>query len=61
MAESVETFQISLAAAETYEAQFVPALFGEWAPHLVCRSPHRSGPGRARRRVRHRRRRPRRG
>jgi SAM-dependent methyltransferase len=35
MAESLETFQISLDAAETYEAKFVPALFGEWAPHLV--------------------------
>ena len=33
--ESIQTFQLSLEAAETYEAKFVPALFGEWAPHLV--------------------------
>lgn len=30
-----ETFQIPLAAAEAYEARFVPALFGQWAPLLV--------------------------
>lgn len=35
MTSSVDTFQLSLAAAEMYEAKFVPALFGEWAPHLV--------------------------
>jgi ubiquinone/menaquinone biosynthesis C-methylase UbiE len=35
MASSVETFRISLEAAEVYEAKFVPALFAEWAPHLV--------------------------
>lgn len=35
MSDSVETFQISLDAAEAYESKFVPALFGEWAPHLV--------------------------
>jgi SAM-dependent methyltransferase len=35
MTGSVETFQISLDAAEAYESRFVPALFGEWAPHLV--------------------------
>lgn len=35
MAGSVETFQISLDAAEVYEDRFVPALFGEWAPHLI--------------------------
>ena len=35
MAGSVETFQISLDAAEVYEEKFVPALFGEWAPHLI--------------------------
>ncbi len=34
MTSSTETFQVSLAAAETYEAKFVPAIFGEWAPHL---------------------------
>ena len=36
MTSSTETFQqVSLAVAETYEAKFVPAIFGEWAPH-VC-------------------------
>lgn len=35
MTSSAETFQISLEAAEVYESKFVPALFGEWAPHLV--------------------------
>jgi SAM-dependent methyltransferase len=35
MNTSAETFQLSLAAAEAYEAKFVPALFGEWAPHLL--------------------------
>ena len=30
-----ETFRLSTAAAELYESQFVPALFAEWAPHLV--------------------------
>ena len=35
MSSSVETFQISAEAAETYESKFVPAIFGEWAPHLV--------------------------
>jgi SAM-dependent methyltransferase len=35
MAGSVETFQLSLDAAEVYEEKFVPALFGEWAPHLI--------------------------
>ncbi len=35
MARSRETFQLSLDAAEAYESKFVPALFGEWAPHLV--------------------------
>jgi SAM-dependent methyltransferase len=30
-----ETFEIPLEAAETYEAVFVPALFGEWAPRVV--------------------------
>jgi SAM-dependent methyltransferase len=32
---SVETFQLSVEAAEVYESGFVPALFAEWAPHLV--------------------------
>ena len=35
MTDSVETFQLSVEAAEVYESQFVPALFAEWAPHLV--------------------------
>src|SRR5829696_8555253 len=35
MTGSVETFQLSVEAAEVYEANFVPALFAEWAPHLV--------------------------
>ena len=30
-----ETFQLSLEAAERYEAHFVPALFAEWAPRLA--------------------------
>ena len=33
--QNTETFQLSMAAAEAYEARFVPALFAEWAPHLV--------------------------
>jgi SAM-dependent methyltransferase len=33
-AEVAEAFQIPLAAAETYEAVFVPALFAQWAPAL---------------------------
>jgi SAM-dependent methyltransferase len=32
---NTETFQLSLAAAETYETKFVPALFGEWAPLVI--------------------------
>ncbi|HET9444429.1 MAG TPA: methyltransferase domain-containing protein, partial [Acidimicrobiales bacterium] len=35
MTDTHETFQIPLEAAEAYEARFVPALFAEWAPHLV--------------------------
>lgn len=35
MTGSVETFQLSLDAAEAYEAKFVPGLFAEWAPHVV--------------------------
>jgi SAM-dependent methyltransferase len=35
MTGSVETFQLSVEAAEAYEARFVPAIFAEWAPHLV--------------------------
>ena len=32
---ATETFQLSAEAAERYEAQFVPAIFAEWAPRLV--------------------------
>jgi len=35
MDSSPETFQLSVAAAEVYESRFVPALFADWAPHLV--------------------------
>lgn len=35
MGNSTETFQISLDAAEVYESKFVPAIFGECAPHPV--------------------------
>ena len=30
-----ETFEIPLDTAELYEAKFVPALFADWAPHVV--------------------------
>ena len=30
-----ETFQIPIETAEMYEAKFVPALFADWAPHVV--------------------------
>lgn len=33
--EPTESFQISLQAAEAYEATFVPAFFAQWAP-LLC-------------------------
>jgi ubiquinone/menaquinone biosynthesis C-methylase UbiE len=35
MQTASETFRLSAAAAEMYETQFVPALFGEWAPRLT--------------------------
>jgi SAM-dependent methyltransferase len=35
MTGSVETFQLSVEAAEVYESRFVPALFAGWAAHLV--------------------------
>jgi SAM-dependent methyltransferase len=35
MTGPVQTFQLSVEAAEAYEARFVPAIFAEWAPHLV--------------------------
>ena len=54
MQSSTEAFQISMEAAEIYEARFVPAFFAEWAPHLVDFAARRAGPGGARRRVRDR-------
>ena len=30
-----ETFQIPIETAEVYESEFVPALFADWAPHVV--------------------------
>jgi ubiquinone/menaquinone biosynthesis C-methylase UbiE len=35
MQNATETFQIPIEVAELYESKFVPALFAEWAPHLV--------------------------
>lgn len=35
MSTPPDAFQVSAAAAEVYEARFVPALFAKWAPHLV--------------------------
>jgi SAM-dependent methyltransferase len=35
MSGPAQTYQLSVEAAEAYEARFVPALFAEWAPHLV--------------------------
>jgi ubiquinone/menaquinone biosynthesis C-methylase UbiE len=35
MQPSTDAFQLSLTAAELYESRFVPALFAEWAPHLL--------------------------
>ena len=32
---AAERFQVSTEAAEVYEARFVPAIFGEWAPLLA--------------------------
>lgn len=32
---TTENFQIPLEVAETYESDFVPAIFAEWAPHLL--------------------------
>ena len=44
MTGSVETFQLSVEAAEAYESRFVPASFADWAPHLVEACPSRPGP-----------------
>lgn len=35
MTDTGETFQLTIEAAEAYEANFVPALFAEWARYLV--------------------------
>jgi SAM-dependent methyltransferase len=35
MTETGETFQLTVEAAEAYEANFVPALFAEWARYLA--------------------------
>lgn len=35
MTDTVETFEMPVEAAEAYEAKFVPAMFGEWAP-ILC-------------------------
>jgi len=35
MTGPVQTYQLSVEAAEAYEERFVPALFADWAPHLV--------------------------
>lgn len=35
MRDTVEAFQLSTEAAEIYDAKFVPAIFGEWAPRLI--------------------------
>ena len=43
MVSSVEKFQLSVEAAEAYEAGFVPALFADWAPALVDAASVRSG------------------
>lgn len=35
MSSTHETFTIPLEVAEVYEAKFVPAIFQEWAPHIL--------------------------
>ena len=35
MTTNIETFQLSVEAAEIYETRFVPAVFAAWAPYLV--------------------------
>jgi SAM-dependent methyltransferase len=40
---SVESFRLSIESAERYEATFVPALFGDWAPVLVAAAGVRPG------------------
>jgi SAM-dependent methyltransferase len=40
---SAETFQISLEQADSYEARYVPAIFGEWASALVDAASLRPG------------------
>jgi SAM-dependent methyltransferase len=43
MTASEEMFQIPIEVAETYEAKFVPAIFGQWAPCVLDASS--VGPG----------------
>jgi SAM-dependent methyltransferase len=43
MSANVESFQLSVEAAEVYEAEFVPALFGEWAGYLADAADIRPG------------------
>lgn len=38
-----ETFDVTLEAAEVYEARFVPAIFAEWAPLLIDAAQVRRG------------------
>jgi SAM-dependent methyltransferase len=40
---TTERFQLSLEAAERYEADFVPAIFAEWAPLLIDAAQVRPG------------------
>jgi SAM-dependent methyltransferase len=43
MPETTPVLQAQIDAAQTYEALFVPALFGEWAPRIVAAAQVRSG------------------
>jgi SAM-dependent methyltransferase len=45
MASSAERFQLSVEAAEAYEAAFVPALFADWALAIVDAAGVRPGEG----------------
>ena len=53
--EATELGQVSTAAAEVYEAFFVPALFAQFAGPVADAAAHRRRAGGARRRLRHRR------
>jgi len=43
VSDSVQAFQVSTEAAEIYEEKFVPALFGEWAEHVIAAADVRPG------------------